>query len=109
MPSWLPFQSVYLRGDIGGAFGTDTTFKNLPALPGGPGSTQTSTLGNSLMYGGGIGFRINPLFRTDLTVDSIRRLDIEGTNAELRRGDEFGACRIGVVGLVNGYFDFNGL
>ncbi len=108
MPSWLPFQSVYLRGDIGGAFGTDTTFKNLPALPGGPGSTQTSTLGNSLMYGGGIGFRINPLFRTDLTVDSIRRLDIEGTNANF--GGVTSSAHVGsVVGLVNGYFDFNGL
>ena len=108
MPSWIPFHSVYVRGDIGGAFGTDTTFKNLPALPGGAGSTQPSTLGNSIMYGGGVGVRFNPMFRSDITVDGIRRLNIEGTNA--RAGGVTSSAHVGsVVGLVNGYFDLNGM
>jgi OOP family OmpA-OmpF porin len=107
-PSWLPFQSVYLRGDIGGAFGTNTTFKNLPSLPGGSGSTQPSGVDNSIMYGGGIGVRINPMFRSDITIDGIRRLNIEGTNA-VAGGVTSSAHVSSVVGLVNGYFDLNGL
>jgi OOP family OmpA-OmpF porin len=108
MPSWVPFQSVYVRGDIGGAFGTDTTFKNIPSLPGGSGSTQPSSLGNSIMYGGGVGIRINPMFRTDITIDGIKRLDIEGTNA-VRPGVTNSAHVSSVVGLVNGYFDLAGV
>jgi OmpA-OmpF porin, OOP family len=107
-PSWLPFQSVYLRGDIGGAFGTNTTFKNLPSLPGGSGSTQPSGVDNSIMYGGGIGVRINPMFRSDITIDGIRRLNIEGTNA-VAGGVTSSSHVSSVVGLVNGYFDLNGL
>ena len=108
LPSWIPFHSVYVRGDIGGAFGTDTTFKNVPSLPGGSGSTQPSTVNNSIMYGGGIGIRINPMFRTDITIDGIRRLNIEGTNSA-RPAVSSSAHVSSVVGLVNGYFDLNGL
>src|SRR5690242_17003944 len=108
VPSWIPFSSVYVRGDIGGAFGTDTTFKNVPSLPGGSGSTQPSNVHDSMMYGGGIGIRINPMFRTDITIDGIKRLNIEGTNA-VRPGVTSSAHVSSVVGLVNGYFDLNGL
>jgi OmpA-OmpF porin, OOP family len=108
VPSWIPFSSVYVRGDIGGAFGTDTTFKNVPSLPGGSGSTQPSNVHDSMMYGGGIGVRINPMFRTDITIDGIKRLNIEGTNA-VRPGVTSSAHVSSVVGLVNGYFDLNGL
>jgi len=108
MPSWIPFSSVYVRGDIGGAFGTDTTFKNVPSLPGGSGSTQPSNLGNSMMYGGGVGVRINPMFRTDLTIDGIRRLNIDGRNS-VAGGVSSSAHNSSVVGLVNGYFDLNGV
>jgi OOP family OmpA-OmpF porin len=108
MPSWIPFHSVYIRGDIGGAFGTDTTFRNVPpALPGGAGNAQKSEVHNSLMYGGGIGVRINPMFRTDITVDAIKRLDIEGTNAT--PGLTSSAHVSSIVGMLNGYFDINGL
>ena len=108
-PSWLPFQSVYVRGDIGGVFRTDTTFKNLPAfLPGGTGSTQPSTIGNSVMYGGGIGVRFNPLFRSDITIDGINQLKIDGHNSKVS-GLTSSAHVGSVVGLVNGYFDFQGL
>ena len=108
MPSWIPFQSVYVRGDIGGAFGTDTTFKNVPRLlPGGPGSTQPSDVHDSMMYGGGIGVRINPMFRSDITIDGIKRLNLEGTNSVLP-GVTSSAHVSSVVGLVNGYFDLNG-
>jgi OmpA-OmpF porin, OOP family len=106
---WIPFSSVYVRGDIGGAFGTDTTFKNVPTvLPGGAGSTQPSNVHDSMMYGGGIGIRINPMFRTDITIDGIKRLNIEGTNA-VRPAVTSSAHVSSVVGLVNGYFDLNGL
>ena len=107
-PSWLPFNSFYVRGDIGGAFGTDTTFKNLPTLlPGGAGSTQPSSLGDSFMYGGGIGMRFNPMFRSDITVDGINRLDITGTNGKAPGVTSSGHVS-SVVGLLNGYFDLNG-
>jgi len=108
VPSWIPFSSVYVRGDIGGAFGTDTTFKNIPSLPGGSGSTQPSNLGNSMMYGGGAGVRINPMFRTDITIDGIRRLNIDGRNS-VAGGVSSSAHNSSVVGLVNGYFDLNGV
>jgi outer membrane protein OmpA-like peptidoglycan-associated protein len=107
-PSWLPFQSVYVRGDFGGAFGTDTTFKNLPSLPGGSGSTEPSTVGNSIMYGGGVGVRFNPMFRSDITIDGIKRLDIEGHNA-VAGGVSSSAHVSSIVGLVNGYLDLNGI
>jgi OOP family OmpA-OmpF porin len=108
LPSWVPFHSVYVRGDIGGAFGTDTTFKNVPSLPGGSGSTEPSTVHDSIMYGGGIGMRLNPMFRTDITVDGINRLNIEGTNS-VRPAVSSSAHVSSVVGLVNGYFDLNGV
>ena len=107
VPSWIPFSSVYVRGDIGGAFGTDTTFKNVPSIPGRAGSTQPSNVHDSMMYGAGFGVRINPMFRTDLTIDGITRLNIEGTNAPF--GGTSSAHVSSVVGLVNGYFDLNGL
>ena len=107
MPSWIPFHSVYVRGDIGGAFGIDTRFRNDPA-PIGAGSTQKSELGNSLMYGGGVGVRINPMFRTDITVDLIRRLDITGSNS-VAGAPSSSAHVSSLVGMLNGYFDLNGV
>jgi OOP family OmpA-OmpF porin len=107
MPSWIPFHSVYVRGDVGGAFGTDTRFRNIPA-PLGTGTSEKSEVGKSLMYGGGVGVRINPMFRTDLTLDSIRRLDITGTNS-VAGGPTSSAHVSSLVGMLNGYFDFNGL
>lgn len=107
MPSWIPFHSVYLRGDIGGAFGRDTEFRNLPTALG-PGTKQKSEVGKSLMYGGGIGVRINPMFRTDITVDKINRLDIDGTNSAVP-GLTSSAHVSSIVGMMNGYFDINGV
>jgi outer membrane protein OmpA-like peptidoglycan-associated protein len=60
------------------------------------------------MYGGGIGIRINPMFRTDITIDGIKRLNIEGRNAGVT-GVTSSAHVSSVVGLVNGYFDLNGV
>ena len=108
LPSWIPFQSVYVRGDIGGAFGTNTTFTNLPRLPGSPGSTQPSDVHDSMMYGSGIGVRINPMFRSDITIDGITRLNIQGTNS-VGPGVSSSAHVSSVIGLVNGYFDLNGV
>ena len=106
-PSWMPYHS-YIRGDIGGAFGTDTTFRNVPSFAGGSGSTQPSSLGDSFMYGGGIGLRFNPMFRSDITVDGINRLDITGTNSKFPGVTSSG--KVGsVVGLLNGYLDLNGV
>ena len=107
MPSWIPFHSVYVRGDIGGAFGRDTDFRNLPT-PLGVGTKQKSELGNSLMYGGGIGVRINPMFRTDITIDKINRLNIDGTNSAVP-GLTSSAHVSSIVGMLNGYFDINGV
>jgi outer membrane protein OmpA-like peptidoglycan-associated protein len=60
------------------------------------------------MYGGGVGVRFNPMFRSDITIDGIKRLDINGRNA-VAGGVTSSAHVSSVVGLVNGYFDFNGL
>jgi outer membrane protein OmpA-like peptidoglycan-associated protein len=59
------------------------------------------------MYGGGIGFRFNPMFRGDITIDGIKRLNIEGRNS-VATGVTSSAHVSSVVGMVNGYFDLNG-
>jgi hypothetical protein len=42
----------------------------------GAGTRQKTEVGNSLMYAADNGVRINPMFRTAITVDKINRLDI---------------------------------
>jgi hypothetical protein len=60
--SWIP-DGVYVRGDVGGAFGNDVTFKSTNAAGLGLGSsTVPTTTGNSVLFGGGIGYRLPRCF-----------------------------------------------
>jgi outer membrane protein OmpA-like peptidoglycan-associated protein len=61
-----------------------------------------------MMYGGGVGIRFNPMFRSDITIDGIKRLNIEGRNAVFP-GVTSSAHVSSVVGMLNGYFDLNGV
>ncbi len=103
MASWLPY-GVYVRGDVGGAIGVDTTAKS--TLPGGTGNFKGHT-GNSVIFGAGIGYRINPMFRTDLTVDYMPSLQFKGFNATAGSGSKGDINSL--VGLANGYFDLAGV
>jgi opacity protein-like surface antigen len=64
---------LYIRGDVGGAFGANTTFANTggtaPFILG----SWPNSIGSSVLFGGGIGYRINPMFRTDFTLDYTHR------------------------------------
>ncbi len=70
--SWIP-NRLYLRGDVGGAFENDVTFED--ANTGGLctlcGNTLPAETGRSVMFGGGIGYRFMPMFRSDFTLDYI--------------------------------------
>jgi hypothetical protein len=60
------------------------------------------------MYAGDNGVRINPMFRTAITVDKINRLDIDGANSAAS-GLTSSAHVSSIVGMLNGYFDINGV
>ena len=67
-----------------------------------------STTGvGGLTLGGGIGYRINPMFRTDLTFDYIPSLKASGHNSALPTLTN-SADLDSLVGMANGYLDFNG-
>jgi OmpA-OmpF porin, OOP family len=97
---------LYVRGDVGGAFGTDTTVKNSggPNLSLLPGGGSPATTDNSVLFGGGIGYRINPMFRTDFTLDYIPSLKLKGTGAGALTSGNLDSF----VGLANGYLDIDG-
>ena len=105
---WAP--GLYLRGDVGGAFGTNTTFKNeagsgIPLLGS---TTQTTSIGGtSVLFGGGIGYRFLPMFRADITVDYIPNFIEHGHNSTLTGVSSSGRLN-SLVAMANGYLDFNG-
>ena len=107
--SWLP-NGVYLRGDVGGAFGVDNRLKD--TSPTSPTctlctTTQPGNPGNSVMFGGGIGYRFTPMFRSDLTLDYIPSFKETGHNS-LVPALHNSADLSSLVGMVNGYLDLNG-
>jgi outer membrane protein OmpA-like peptidoglycan-associated protein len=103
--SWLPY-GVYVRGDVGGAFGADTSLKSTNSSIGGTSSFSDQT-GNSVIFGAGVGYRFSPIFRTDLTVDYLPSLQLKGRNATTNTSNKGDIDSL--VGLVNGYVDINGL
>jgi len=99
---------LYVRGDLGGAFGAGTTFKDsnptaancvlcTTTLPTSPGS--------SFLFGGGVGYRFTPVLRADVTLDYMPQFNAHGTNSTGSASVTFNTF----VGLVNGYVDLNGL
>ncbi len=109
--SWL--NGFYVRGDVGGAFGQSTTFKdNSPGAAGtilGTGSLNAST-GNSIYFDAGIGYRFNPMFRTDFTLGYMPSLQASGTiSGGVLNGFSGSAGVKSLLGLANGYLDLNGV
>ena len=95
---------LYVRGDVGGAFGTDTTIKEATGSNANVLTTNRSaSTGNSVLFGGGIGYRINPMFRTDFTLDYIPSLKLKGSGTSPTSAD-----LDALVGMANGYLDLNG-
>jgi OOP family OmpA-OmpF porin len=101
---------LYIRGDVGGASGADTTFKDkkpasINSLLGT--TTQPSSTGSSVIFGGGVGYRFTPMFRSDVTVDYIPSLKVTGHNSLVPTLTN-SADLSSLVGMVNGYLDING-
>jgi opacity protein-like surface antigen len=78
----MPPAGFYVRGDVGGAFGQDVTFSDTdPSAPNHDlgKATLPAHVNDSVMFGGGVGYRFSPLWRADLTVDDIPSLRGGGT------------------------------
>ena len=103
---------LYLRGDVGAAFAEPTEFTDVTAAAPnaalGPGVKVSGDVGDSVILAGGIGFRWTPAFRTDLTLSYMPSLKFTGHD-NLGLGSTSTADFKPLVGLVNGYVDFNGL
>jgi len=100
---------VYLRGDVGGAFGTDTKFKDTAPSASNSvlgTSTEPSTVDDSVIFGGGVGYRFTPMFRSDLTLDYIPSHNVKGHNSAVSGVTNSGNVS-SLVGLLNGYLDLN--
>lgn len=104
---------VYFRVDGGGAFSTNMTFTDSDPLA--PNSTlgglgQTGDAGTSGLLSAGIGIRLSPAFRLDLTGSYLPWLRFNGHDCGCSGSTLTSAARIKPsVGLVNGYVDFGGL
>ncbi len=101
---------LYVRGDLGGAFGADTTFKDTNSASSSCSlcnTTQPSSTGNSVLFGAGVGYRFSPLFRSDVTLDYIPSLKVSGHNSALT-GVTNSADLSSLVGMLNGYLDLDG-
>lgn len=108
MPS-IP-AGVYLRGDVGGAFGADTDFKDTSPSAANATlgtSTEPSTVGNNVIFGGGVGYRFTPMFRSDLTLDYLPSTDVSGHNSVVTTATSK-ANVSSLIGMINGYLDING-
>jgi OOP family OmpA-OmpF porin len=109
MMSWVPY-GVYVRGDFGGAFGNNVTFRDNNSAAAnttlGPNSAPSHT-GNSVIFGAGIGYRFTPMFRSDFTLDYMPSLNVNNSNASSNSRTISGSLN-SLVGMANGYLDFNG-
>jgi opacity protein-like surface antigen len=101
---------LYVRADVGGAFERDITFKDTNPNAANCdlcGDLFPSSTGNSVFLGAGLGYRLTPMFRADLTVDYLTPVKINGhsTAAASSTGS---ADFDSLIGLANGYFDLAG-
>ncbi len=99
--------SLYVRGDIGGAFSTHTEFAdtNGTATNASLGSTQLAgDSGNSLLIQAGLGLQLNSLLRFDVTVMSLPMFKFNTTNNATPKG---GVTYTTINGMVNGYLELN--
>jgi opacity protein-like surface antigen len=104
---------VYFRIDAGGAISTDMTFNDTDqqaplSTLGGLG--QAGDAGLSGLLSAGIGVRLSPVFRLDLTGSYMPWLRFDGHDCSCSGSTLTSTARIkSSVALVNGYVDFAGL
>jgi OOP family OmpA-OmpF porin len=109
---WMP-NGLYMRGDLGAAIGDkitvhDTSSNLAVCLV--CNSQIPARTENSAIFGAGIGYRISPLFRADVTVDDIPSLHATGAaGSGISAGTSMSADIHSLVGLANGYLDLNAL
>jgi opacity protein-like surface antigen len=100
----------YVRGEVGAGFGRAVTFTD--ANPGAANCDLCSfslpaTVNDSVLVGGGIGYRFSPLLRADVTVDDLPSFRVSGTSTQ--PGNPSGSAPFSsVVIMANGYLDLNG-
>jgi opacity protein-like surface antigen len=117
-PAPVEFGGWYLRGDIGGAIGmmdpAGSTFNPLVTVPGF--QSDSTSLGNALFLGAGVGYQFNSWFRTDVTGEwrnqqSYRAVESYSDQFGLgcangRCGDSYyGKLQTNALVMVNGYVD----
>ena len=105
-----PPEGLYVRADIGGAFKRDFTFRD--TNPNAANCDLCSALfpsstGSSAFFGAGVGDRLSSMFRADVTIDYLTPVKVNGhiTGTVPSTGS---ADLDSIVGLANGYFDFDG-
>jgi opacity protein-like surface antigen len=104
---------VYIRVDAGGGFSTNMAFKDTD--PRAPNTTlggliQAGDAGTSGLLSAGMGVRLSPAFRLDLTGSYLPWLRFSGHDCSCSGSTLTSAARIkSSVGMVNGYVDFAGL
>ncbi len=102
---------VYFRVDAGGGFSTNTTFNDTNAVASNStlgGVTYHGDAGTSVLGSAGLGIRLSPVFRIDLTASYLPWFRFSGGD-NVGQGTLAGAKIKPRVGLVNGYVDFGGL
>ena len=106
------FGQPYLRGDVGGAFSTNSSFRDVnPSASSallGPGGRFKGNLGNSAFFDIGAGARLLPYWRWDATLTYIPSLKFSGGDT-LGHGSAESANVDSLVGMLNGYLDLAGL
>ncbi|MBT6094995.1 MAG: porin family protein [Rhodospirillaceae bacterium] len=88
----------YIRGDIGYGFSAD------PDGSTSAGNMTAEAVDNAPLIGGGLGYRFNDNFRTDLTFDFRSDADVEATTAG---GAGVNSEVNGWTLMANGYWDIN--
>jgi opacity protein-like surface antigen len=100
----------YIRGDVGGAFSQDATLKDVDSASAnaffGPGGESTGDVGNSVIFGAGVGYRFTPILRTDVTLSYLPSLKFKGTDNLVGGTEEFDVHSLN--GMLNGYLDIAG-
>ena len=66
-----------------------------------------SSTGNSVFVGAGVGDRLSSMFRADITIDYLTPVKVTG-HSTAAASSIASADLDSIVGLANGYFDFEG-
>jgi opacity protein-like surface antigen len=108
----LAQSGVYVRGDAGLGFAEDATFKDTSPTAANCAictSSAPAGMGTSEYIGVGIGYRINAMFRADLTLSTLPSLKGHGvTQGGNASGIKFSGNVASYVAMANGYLDING-